>query len=95
MRRKKDFRILTTKKNDGTIKRRLVSDTLPCVPLEAPEDVYVPEDVYEKNAKRYEIMNKTKAISRVLREDETITNMEQLLDATEDRQNPYHETSGE
>ena len=53
------------------------------------------EDVYEENAKRYESMNKTKVISRVLREDETITNMEELLDATEDRQNPYHETSGE
>ena len=40
-------------------------------------------------------MNKTKVISRVLREDATITNMEELMDATEDRQNPYHETSGE
>ena len=40
-------------------------------------------------------MNKTKVISRVLREDTTITNMEELMDATEDQQNPYHETSGE
>ena len=53
------------------------------------------EDVFEENAKRYESMNKTKVISRVLREDATITNMEELMDATEDRQNPYHETSGE
>ena len=53
------------------------------------------EDVFEENAKRYESMNKTKVISRVLREDATITNMEELMDVTEDRQNPYHETSGE
>ena len=36
-------------------------------------------------------MNKTKVISRVLIEDATITNMEELMDAIEDRQNPYHE----
>ena len=34
--KKKVFRILKTKKKDGTIKRRLVSDMLPSVPLEAP-----------------------------------------------------------
>ena len=53
------------------------------------------EDIFEENIKRYESMNKTKVVSRVLREDATITNMEELMDATEDRQNPYHETSGE
>ena len=34
--KKKVFKFLKIKKNDGTIKRRLVSDVLPSVPVEAP-----------------------------------------------------------
>ena len=40
--KKKVFRILKIKKNDGTIKRRLVSDMLPSIPLETP----IPSDSY-------------------------------------------------
>ena len=45
--------------------------------------------IYEENAKQYESMNKTKVISRVMREDTTITSMDELMDATEDRQSSY------
>ena len=42
------------------------------------------KSIFDKNAVRYKSMNKTRVISKVMTEDTTITNMEELMDATED-----------
>ena len=40
-------------------------------------------------------MNKTRVISKVMTEDTTITNMEELMDATEDQQSFYHDNDSD
>ena len=47
--------------------------------------------IFGENATRYESMDKTRVIIRVMTEDTSITNMEELMDATEDGQSFYHE----
>ena len=43
------------------------------------------------NAVQYKSMNKTQVISKVTRKYTSITNMEELMDATEDQQSFYHD----
>ena len=43
------------------------------------------------NGVQYNNMNKTGVISKVMTEDTTITNMEELMDATEEQQSFYHD----
>ena len=40
-------------------------------------------------------MNKTRVISKVMTEDTTITNLEELTDVTEDRQSFYHDNDSD
>ena len=42
------------------------------------------KSTFDENAVRYESMNKIRVISKVMTEDTTITNMEELIDATGD-----------
>ena len=53
------------------------------------------KSTFDKNAVRYKSMNKTRVISKVMTEDTTITNMEELMDVTEDQQRFYHDNDSD
>ena len=53
------------------------------------------KSTFDENAVRYKSMNKTRVISKVMTEDTTITNMEELMDATVDRQSFYHDNDSD
>ena len=53
------------------------------------------KSTFDENAVQYESMNKTRVISKVMTEATTITNMEELMDATVDRQSFYHDNDSD
>ena len=53
------------------------------------------KSTFDENMVQYKSMNKTRVISKVMIEDTTITNMEELMDATEDQQSFYHDNDSD